>query len=136
MVVITLYLTAKQLNVILTGINRVAVMDGMGIVVTLQNIVLVGPVLTTELYTKTGENQEENRGGGTTKSVVVTTPYLTVQLPSVILTVINRVVVVVWMENVVTQRNFVLVVTVPTTELYTKTGENQKENRGGDMTDF
>ena len=47
-VIITLYLTAKQLNVILKGINHVAVIGGLEIVVTLQNIVFVTGVPTTD----------------------------------------------------------------------------------------
>ena len=43
-----------------------------------------------------------HRSGDTTGSVVVTTPYLTVHLVSVILTGINRVVVRIGMESVIT----------------------------------
>ena len=50
--------------------------------------------------------------GDTTGSVVVTTAYMTVHLVSVILTGINRVVVVDGMESVVTLLNIVLVKTV------------------------
>ena len=44
-----------------------------------------------------------HRSGDMTEGVVVNTSYLTVHLVSVILTGINRVVVVVGMESVVTQ---------------------------------
>ena len=80
-------------SVILTGINRVVVVDGMESVETLQIIVLVTTVQTTDVYTKSGEIQMEHRSGDTTDSVVVTTPYLTVHLVSVILTGRTRVVV-------------------------------------------
>ena len=47
--------------------------------------------------------------GGKTESVVIITPYLTVFLVSVILTGINRVVVMCGKESVVTLQNIVLV---------------------------
>ena len=67
---------------------------------------------TTGLYTENGENQEVHRSGDTTGSVVVGTPYLTVHLVSVILTEINRVAIVIDMEDVVTLQIIVLVETV------------------------
>ena len=69
-----------------------------------------------------------------TGGVVVTTPYLTVNLVSVILMGINRVVVVVGVESVVTLQNIVPVVTVQTTHVYTESGKNQEVHRSGDLT--
>ena len=86
----TPYQTVQMLNVILTGRTRVVVVDG---VVTRQKIALVGTVQTTSLL-GIGGNQEVRRSGDTTGGVVKTTLYLMVHLVSVILTVINRVVVI------------------------------------------
>ena len=85
-VITTSYLTAHLLSVILTEISRVVIVIGMETVVTQQNIVLVGTVQTTHAYPKTGKNLMVHRSGHTTESVVMTTPYLTVHLVSVILT--------------------------------------------------
>ena len=60
-----------------------------------------------------------------TGGVVETSPYLTVQLVSVILTGKARAVVQNQMESVVTQHNIVLVVRVQTTSLLSG-GENQE----------
>ena len=132
----TPYLTVHLLSVILTGINRaVVVVVRMEGVVILQNIVLVSTVLTMHVYTETGKNQEVHRSGDMTGGVDITTPYLTVHLLSVILTGINRaVVVVVRMEGVVILQNIVLVSTVLTMHVYTETGKNQEVHRSGDMT--
>ena len=66
-----------------------------------------------------------------TESVVVTTPYLTAHLLSVILTGIHR--VVVSMDGVVTRQDIVPVVPVQTTSLQSG-GENQEVHRSGEMT--
>ena len=58
--------------------------------------------------------QEQAGGTDLTGCVVQTTPYLTVHLVSVILTEIDRVVVIFGGEIVVTQKNIVLVVTALT----------------------
>ena len=130
----TPYLTVDKVSVILTGINRVVVILIMGSVVTQQDIVLVGSVQTTDVYIEIGKNQEVHRSGDMTGSVVETTHYLTVQLVSVILMEINRVVVESGMESVVTLQDIVLVVPVQTTHVYTETGKNQEVQRSGDMT--
>ena len=65
------YLMVHLVSVILTEINRVAVVIGMESVVTQQHIVLVVPVQTTHVYTESGKNQEVHRSGGMTGSVVV-----------------------------------------------------------------
>ena len=105
----TPYLTVQLVSVILTGINRVVVIGGKESVVTQQNIVLVGTVQTTHVYTESGKNQEVHRSGDTTEGVVETTPYLTVHLVSVILTVKNLAVV---KKSVVTMTMVVSVLTV------------------------
>ena len=63
--------------------------------------------------------------GDKTGSVEKVTHYLTVHLVSVILAEINRVVVVVGMESVVTLKNIVVVTVVQTTQFYIESGENQ-----------
>ena len=123
-VVTTAYMTVHLVSVILTGINRVVVIVGMESVVTLLNIALVMAVQTTDVYAESGENQEVHRSGDTTGGVVVTTAYMTVHLVIVILTGINRVVVIGGMESVVTLPNIVLVMAVQTLS-YSKTGKNQ-----------
>ena len=125
------YQTVQLLNVILTGKTRVAVR--MGSAVTRQNIVHVTAVQTTGLLSG-GENQEVHKCGGTTESVVDSTPYLTVQLLSVILTGRTRAAVVgTGMESVVTQQNIVLVEAVQTTGLLSG-GENQEVHKCGGTT--
>ena len=116
-----------------TQTERNLVVVSMVSVVILQNIVLVKTVQITDVYTESGENQMVHRSGDMTEGVVVTTPYLTVHLVSVILTGINRVVVMVGMESVVTLLNIVLVNTVQTTN-YSKSGMNQEVHRSGDTT--
>ena len=122
-------------SVILTEINHVVVVVAVESVVTLQNIVLVRTVQTTHAYTETGGNQMVQKNGDTTGGVVETTPYLTVHLVSVILTVIYRVVVIGGKESVVTLQNIVLARTVQTTHVYTETGGNQMVHRSGDTTE-
>ena len=120
---------------ILTEINRVVVELGMDIVVTQQHIVLVVPVQTTHVYTKTGKNQEVHRNGDTTGSVVNTISYLTVQLVSVIPTGINRAVVIEdGKESAEPLQNIVLVRSVQTTGSYIESGELQMVHRSGDTT--
>ena len=121
-------------SAILTEINHVVVVVAVESVVTLQNIVLVKTVQTTDVYTESGENQMVHRSGDTTGGVVVTTAYLTVQMFSVILTEINRVVVIGGKESVVTQQHIVLVRTVQTTHVYTESGGNQEVQKNGDTT--
>ena len=121
-VVNTAYLTVHLLSVILTGRTRVVVVALLESVVIRQDIVLVGGVQTTHVYTGTGKNQEVHKSGGVTESVVETSPYLTVHVLSVILTGIIRVVVVAIWVSVVTLQNIVLVGRVQTTHVYTETG--------------
>ena len=91
-VVTTPYQTVHLLSVIPTEKNRVVVIGGLDGVVTQQELVLVITVQTTHVYTESGKNQEVHRSGDMTGSVVVTTPYLTVHLLSVIPTEKHRVV--------------------------------------------
>ena len=123
-VVTTPYLTVHLVSVIPAGINRVVIV--MESVVTVENIVLVVAVQTTSLL-GIGGNQEVHRSGDKTRSVVVTTAYLTVHLVSVLLTGINRVAVVVGMEGVVTLQDIAFVKTVQTTKC-SETGMNQMEH--------
>ena len=128
-VVTTPYLTVHLVSVILTGINHVVVIIGVEIVVELQHIALVIPVQTTHVYTETGKNQMVYRSGDTIQGVVVTPPYLTVHLVSVILTEINHVVVIIGMEIVVELQHIALVLPVQTTNVFTKSGMNQMVHR-------
>ena len=111
-VVTTTYLTVHLVSVILTGIDRVVVVVFLESVVTLLNIVLVNTVQTTDVYTENGMNQMVHRNGDTTGGVVGSTPYLTVHLVSVILTGINRVVVIGEMDGVLTLNHIVCVLPV------------------------
>ena len=111
----TNYLTANLVNVIQMGGARVVMVCVMENVVTRQRTVLVSTVLTTGSSIKSGENQGESKGGGTTGSVVVTTAYLTVVSLAVILTGRTRVVVTRGMESVVTRLNTALVQSAQTT---------------------
>ena len=113
MVEITSYLTVEYLlSVIHMGGTRVVVIGGMEDVVTSQELVLVLAVQTPHVYTETGKNQMVHRSGDMTGGVVLTIPYLTVHLLSVIHMGGTRVVVIGGMEGVVTQQNFVLVLAV------------------------
>ena len=81
-------------------------------------------VQITDLSTESGKNQEANKGGDPTESVVACTPYLMVQLHNVILTGRTRVVVKGGMVGVGTLQNIVHVMTAQTTGAYTRTGES------------
>ena len=126
----TSYQTVKLLNVTLTGITRVVVVDGMESVVTRQSIVLAGAVLTTSLRSG-GENQEVHKCGETMVNVVNLSLYQTAQLLSVTLTARTRVVVVHGVESVVTRQNIVLAGAVLTTSLRSG-GENQEVHKCGE----
>ena len=72
--------------------------------------------------------QESQKSGDPTESVAILTPYLTVHLPNVIPTEINRVAVVVAsVVPLVLQQRFVLVKIVRTTNC-SRTGMNQMEH--------
>ena len=98
-----------------------------------KNFVLVGNVQTTHVYTESLKNQEVHRSGDMTEGVVDFTPYLTVHPVSVILTGINRVVIMSGGESVVTQHNIVFVVTAQTTS-FSSCGKNQEVHLSGDLT--
>ena len=68
--------------------------------ILLQSIALVRIALTIVLYTEIGESQRAHKGGGTTGGVEVPTPCLTANLQSVTPMEINRVVIIVRLENV------------------------------------
>ena len=106
--------TVHLVSVILTGKTRVVVIVGMDSAVTQQDIVLVVTVQTTHVYTESGRNRGVHKSGDTTESVVNSTPNLTVHQASVILTGINRVVVVLVMDDVVKKTNIVFVGTAQT----------------------
>ena len=125
-----------QVSVILTEITRVVMIFGMDAAVTRQSIVLASFVPTIGPFTKTGENLEERRNGDMTENVAKTVPYLTVHQHNVILTGKIHVVQKPGMGRYAATRHLsVLVMNVWTIGLYTKTGENQKANRNGDMTE-
>ena len=127
------YQTVLLPSVILTGTTRVVVIGGMEPVVIRVNIVLAGTVQIISLQSG-GENQEVHKCGGTTESVVMTTPYQTVHLPSVILTGTTRVVMIGGMETVVIRVNIVLAGTVQIISLQSG-GENQEVHKCGGMTE-
>jgi len=79
-----------------------------------------------------GTNQMEHEGGGMMVNVVLSTSYLTVQLVSVILTGIIRVVLD-GLEFVGTRIKIVIVSTVRTTDASSENGMNQMVHRSGDM---
>ena len=93
MVVTTSYQTVHVVSVILTVITRVVAITVGESVVTLLNIVSVHPAQTTNVCTQSGGKQMVLKSGDMTGCVEVTSPYLTVHLVSVILTVGTPVVI-------------------------------------------